>query len=312
MNPDIQAFVLAIVSTIATPVIVEIARVIINEIARVVINRSKKREKTDEKPILIYPKDYKPPSPKFNFRPIVIVTVLSVFVVLPSVFFLARSYLQPPTGQVISLPTPALEVNTSITPTPGPTPISLGTADEIRRDDFSSTNTGWDNYSTSKVATGYDNGRYFIQLSDFVLFLSVWKQAGMIDNGVLQVDVIRPSDGNEFSTQGIGFGWQNGWEGSTYAFEIDWAGNCKFLEAFDGWRVLTSSKITGFEKNRNYHTLRVYIKGDEATGYVDDVYCAKQTLTNYQRGYVGVVASPSISTESGKFYFDEYRIFRLP
>ena len=295
MNPDIQAFVLAIFSTIATPFLVKLAEAVVKGIKGPPVWQ-----------------DGIPPARQKKFNSWPIITALSVFVVLPFAFFLTRSYLQTPTGPVIGLLTPAVEVNTNITLTPGPTPPSLETADEIRRDDFSSTNTGWDNYSTSKVATGYGKGRYFIQLSDFVLFLSVWNQAGMIDNGVLQVDVIRPLESDEFSTQGIGFGWRNGWEGSTYAFEIDWAGHCKFLEAFDGWHVLTNEKIAGFDKNRKYHTLRVYIIGDEATGYVDDTYCAKQILTNYERGYVGVVASPSANTKSGNFYFDEYRIFQIP
>lgn len=193
----------------------------------------------------------------------------------------------------------------------GPTPIPLSSTDEIRRDDFSSKSTGWNDYSTSNAATGYENGRYFIQLSEYILFLSIWKGAGMIDNGVLQVDALSQRDEGGYA-QGIGFGWRSGWEGSTYAFTIDSFGNCQFLEATDGWRTKTAGKVSGFDGQWSYHTLRVYIRNSEAMGYVDDTFCAKYTMPNYKRGYVGVVASPNVSRKSGKYYFAEYRIYRIP
>jgi hypothetical protein len=192
----------------------------------------------------------------------------------------------------------------------GPTPFPVSALDEVRRDDFSRP-TGWDNYSTQDAATGYEAGKYFIQLSDYFLFLSIWKDAGIIDNAILQVDVLSQQGAGDYQ-QGIGYGWRRGWEGSTYAFVVDGLGNCMFKEANNGWYTRESGRVPDYDKARSYHTLRVYIRYNEAIGYVDGEFCAKYAMPNYASGYVGVVAAPNASSESGKYYFDEYRIYRTP
>ena len=207
----------------------------------------------------------------------------------------------------VSLPGPTPIVPVSL---PGPTPFPVSALDEVRRDDFSKP-TGWDNYSTQDATTGYEAGKYFIQMSDYFLFLSIWKDAGIVDNAVLQVDVLNQPNADDHQ-QGIGYGWRHGWEGSTYAFMVDALGNCMFKEANKGWYTRKSEHAVNYDKEKSYHTLRVYIRYDEAIGFVDGEFCAKYTMANYVPGYVGVAAAPDTSSKRGKYYFDEFRIFRTP
>ena len=199
--------------------------------------------------------------------------------------------------------------------TPRPTLIPVSDLDEIARDDFSSTSTKWDVFSEEYGSAGYENGKYCISLSEFRLFISLWEGAGEIDNAVLQVDVLKADEDTNYN-QGIGFGWHEDWEGSAYAFTLNTLGVCDFWAIDDGkyWRVKVTGKVDEFDAQRSFHTLKVYIRNSQAIGYVDDTFCAEYTMPNYKQGYVGVVASPSRSRNGkiGKYYFDEYRIFRLP
>lgn len=218
-----------------------------------------------------------------------------------------------PNAKPITIETAIPSSNSADVPIiPDPTAISVSIQDEIKRDDFSSENTGWNNYSKSDVATGYENGRYFIQVAKKLLFLSVWTKAGMIDNGILQVDIYGPFESTGYA-QGLGFGWHSGWEDNNYAFTIDGNGTCLFWEySIDAWFTKVQGKTESFDINRGYHTLKVEIRGSEAIGYVDGTFCAMYKMPNYKQGLVGVVASPSATIGSGKFYFDEYRIYRIP
>lgn len=194
---------------------------------------------------------------------------------------------------------------------PPPTPLTVTAADELFRDDFSSITSGWDNYSKENASTGYEDGRYFIQLDmRDVLWLSVWKKPAKIDNGVLQVDIQGPFGEGGARTQGLAFGWRQNWEGSTYAFTVDVNGVCSMLEATGGWYTRATGSLKDFNAARSYHTLRVQIRGREAVGYVDGTFCVAYEMDNYHSGYVGLVASGWKG--NGKSYFDEFRIFRLP
>ena len=202
--------------------------------------------------------------------------------------------------------------------TPGPTPVALPIEYEIWRDDFSSASSGWDDYSREGFVTGYGDGRYFIDISSGVdvLFLSVWRRPGLLDNGVLEVDILGPFGEDGAALQGLGFGWRNNWEGSTYAFVVNSSGDCLFLEASStaegavAWQGQAWGNVEGFQAHRTYHTLRVQIRSTEAIGYVDGSFCVACRMPRYRAGYVGVVASASYGR--GTSYFDEYRVFRLP
>lgn len=200
--------------------------------------------------------------------------------------------------------------------TPGPTPWPLSSSDLILRDDFSSSDSEWDNYATEDSATGYESGRYFIEWfspaeSHGPIFFSIWKKTANLDSGSLQVDILGPFGEMGAVQQGLAFGWRHGWEGSTYCFTIQSAGTCEFMESSDRqWRSQKTGTIDGFDPKQGYHTLRVDIRHTEAIGYVDGRFCAAFDIPDYRPGYVGVVAQ--IWQGGGKAYFDEYRIYQLP
>lgn len=240
-------------------------------------------------------------------------TILALLVAILALYFQLRT--SPPQGKDIIVETSQSATATkqdepSLLPTPGPTLVPTSSLNKIHYDDFSSPSTGWDNYSSSNTATGYEESRYYIQLSKPMLFLSIWESMGKLDDGVLEVNVLGPFE--EGSSQGIGYGWNENWEGSTYAFTINSSGMCKFLEASDGWRVRKSAEIASFNTQQTFHNLKLYIRGNEALGYVDDTFCARYIMPEYKKGYVGVVASPNSIEKRGRYYFDEYRVFESP
>jgi hypothetical protein len=191
-----------------------------------------------------------------------------------------------------------------------PTPYPVSGLALIRSDDFSSQSSQWDNYTEPTSDTGYEAGKYYIELSTNALFLSTWKKAKDFENGVLSVDVLGPFGEGGAVKQGLGFGWHKDWQGSTYAFTIDYEGNCKFLEAQDGWIEKEIGKIDNFDSGKPFHTVMVIIRNGEAIGYVDNQFCAIYNMPNYTSGHVGVVAS--MWDGNGKAYFDEYRMYKLP
>ncbi len=199
-------------------------------------------------------------------------------------------------------------------PTVQPTPIYISPLDEIWRDDFSNNSSKWDIISELYGGSGYEIGKYFIRLEEDRLFLALWEKPGQIDNGVLQVDVVSPYEDNGYE-QGIGFGWHKSWEGSAYAFTINSTGSCAYWEIKDGkgWHLKKQSEnVFGYDKQKSFHTLKLYIRNSQAVGYVDDIYCGEYTMTDYQLGFVGLVARPDEADEQGVYYFDEFRIFRIP
>jgi hypothetical protein len=184
---------------------------------------------------------------------------------------------------------------------------------EIHHDDFSDPSSGW--------GYGYEDGRYAIHIDSYPYVFRAWKGIGKIDEGLLQVDVLGPFQENDAAKRGLGFGSRNGGSSGTYAFTINSSGVCEFLEYDDdidygGWKSRVKGKIADFDGQRGYYTLKIHITNyREATGYVDDKFCAKYVMQNYNIGYVGVVASYSyigFDYQGGDSYFDEYRIFQKP
>ncbi|MBK7780573.1 MAG: hypothetical protein IPJ58_07240 [Ardenticatenia bacterium] len=182
--------------------------------------------------------------------------------------------------------------NTRIQLGPGPTPVPVDTIRELRRDNFSSTSSGWDNYTNLDEdlkplqSTGYEDGEYFIDIKSRMLFLSTWKAAGAIENAILQVDALGPMSEGGAKSQGLAFGWRPEWVGTTYAFVINDNGLCGFLEdtGRSGWWPKVLARSRSLASNKPYHTLRVQIRDGNALGFVDDSFCAEHQLTNYHPG----------------------------
>lgn len=246
----------------------------------------------------------------------IVAVVTAVIALLAGAVTIADYFGISPTGagaKVLISPTPPLTA--VVTPPepdfPRPTPIAVTAADELFRDDFSSATSDWDSYAKANASTGYEDGRYFIDLDMMgVLWLSVWKKPAKIDNGILQVDIQGPLGESGAREQGLAFGWRQKWEGSTYAFTVNVDGVCSMVEAIGGWYTRATGSLKDFNAAKPYHTLRVQIRGREAVGYVDGTFCVAYEMENYHSGYVGVVASGWEG--KGKSYFDEFRIFRLP
>lgn len=192
------------------------------------------------------------------------------------------------------------------------TPTSIPLTNLVYRDDYSSESSDWDNYSTANVLTGYENGKYRIELKEHkVLFLSIWEILKDFDNGVLMVDVLGPFKDHGASAQGIGFGWHKDWAGYSYAFTIRPDGSCQFYEYDNGsYYEKETSRIPKFDSGKAYHQVRVDIRNGEASGFIDGEFCTSYTMTHYQPGSVGVVGSAPNGTR--KMFFDEFRIFVLP
>jgi hypothetical protein len=85
-------------------------------------------------------------------------------------------------------------------------------------------------------------------------------------NGVLSVDVLGPFGEGGADEQGLGFGWQKDWQGSTYAFTIAYDGTCKFLEARDGWFEREIGKIENFNPGKRFHTVMVVVRNEKPLG----------------------------------------------
>lgn len=198
-------------------------------------------------------------------------------------------------------------------PTQGPTSIPISQLREVMRDDFAS-QTGWSTYSDNDGGAGYEERKYYVQVNKSLLFISSWRNGGIRDSGIFQVDVLGPFDGENLgAAQGIAFGWQGSYrKGITYAFIVDSAGVCRFLEGREqGWFLTGSVEVKDFNKTRGYHTMRVYVRNNEASGYVDDVFCGTYRMRHYNAGYLGVVAAPG-GQGKGKYFFDNFRIYDVP
>lgn len=215
----------------------------------------------------------------------------------------------PPSG-----PTVPTDQVTPIAPQAVPTVTPMSKVNEIARDDFGSPASGWDTISETNGASGYDNGKYFIDLNGRVLFLTLWEDGGPeVDNAVLEIDILGPLN-QPGAAQGLGFGWQKDWRGATYAFTVNSVGQCRVYETVDkgGWRTISAGELSQFAPDAPYHILRAEIRNSYLKGFVDGHLCIEAALPSYQRGFVGLVAMPNTETNQDRFLFDEFRIFEAP
>lgn len=223
---------------------------------------------------------------------------------------------------LVATPTPTAPPPPESTPTvtpPPPTPTMVATADlvEVKRDDFGSRTSGWDDYTAPDGAAtvGYAGGRYFIRLQQDRFFVAIWGGAGRITgNVVLQVRALGPFQAGGAQQQGLVFGWQLDQAAAPlYAFTVNRDGACEFLEQ-DGalWYARVSGRAvqSGAGRLSAPRTLTVVLQGSQATGYVDGQFCAAYRLPNYRAGYVGVAASAPGG--QGTAYFDDFRIYVQP
>lgn len=260
--------------------------------------------------------------------------VITFLFVFPS----SRAYFSRPSGEIIDGPIatsiveitptfdeatpPTLEPGDStagprptITPvrlTPTPTMVSQTQLALLRSDDFSSSDSGWDDYFDVSGSTGYGDGRYFIKAGKNVLFLSVWGSGGTYTKGVFQVEVLSLS-GSGIVKQGIGVGWQTGWTNQIYAVTIDSNGTCNVYESTGSgsWLTKVSKSTQGFNKTLDRHVLTLVVDANnKAFIYADSNFCASHVLERYSGGRVGVVALGS--NDGGTGYFDNFKVYGAP
>ena len=116
-------------------------------------------------------------------------------------------------------------------PTPAAALGSLLAGHETRQADFAAVDSGWESYNSPAGMAGVENGRYAIT-SNGVVFVAPWNGAGVLDNAALQVEAQGPFDATGASLQGIVFGWQPNWQGTTYIFGVAPGANwCGFAES---------------------------------------------------------------------------------
>jgi tetratricopeptide (TPR) repeat protein len=223
---------------------------------------------------------------------------------------------------LVATPTPTAspppQATPTFTPLP-PTPTMVATAElvEVKRDDFGSRTSGWDDYTAPDGAAtvGYAGGRYFIRLQQDRFFVAIWSGAGRVTgNVVLQVRALGPFLAGGAQQQGLVFGWQiDQTAAPLYAFTVNRDGVCEFLEQ-DGalWFARVSGRAVQPRAGRlsQPRTLTVAIQSNQATGYVDGQFCAAYRLPNYRAGYVGLAASAPGG--QGTAYFDDFRIYVQP
>lgn len=261
------------------------------------------------------PKDADTEIPPKRPKPLLVTLVVLVIVVFVSIAVLS-TVRDKKKGQQPSPPGPAVptEQGMPIAPQTIPTVTPMSKVNEIARDDFGSPASGWDTIREANGASGYDNGKYFIDLNHRVLFLTLWEDGGPeVDNAVLEIDALGPLN-QSGATQGLGFGWQKDWKGTTYAFTVDSAGQCRVSESVDrsGWHTVLEGESLQLDPDAPYHTLRAEIRNSYLRGFVDGHLCIEAALPSYQRGFVGLVAMPNTETNRDRFLFDEFRIFEAP
>lgn len=261
--------------------------------------------------------------------------LITFFIFRPTIY----SYINRPSGEVVEgfagqptstiepfinftddvyEPTPQIEPTVEVmvlvpTTTPMPTMVSLSSLSLLKSDDYSSTDSEWDYYYNADGSTGYEDGKYFIELNKRILFLSVWGGGGQHKDGVFQTEILGPLDPTGIIRQGIGVGWQTGWTNKVYATTVDNNGFCHIYENVDKTRwVSRFSRIAhDFDDALDSHILTLVIdESGKASVYVDDIFCAEYTLDDYEGGRVGVVALGS--KDGGKAYFDNYQIYSAP
>lgn len=218
-----------------------------------------------------------------------------------------------------SIPTPIASPSATPEASPlstpkAPTITPMSKDDESKRDNFGSASSGWDIINESYGSSGYKDGKYFIDLSEYRLFAALWQGVGpLVDNMVLEVDILGPF-GTPGMAQGLVFGWHKDWQGTTYAFTVDGAGQCAVASAVNkgGWHKLASGTLQEFDPDESFYTLHAVIRNRKLQGYVNGDLCIEYRIPDYKPGYIGVAASPDPVSKQGQFEFDEFRFYQIP
>lgn len=217
----------------------------------------------------------------------------------------------PPTNMV-QQPTSSLPENL----TPTPQDIIFLNGQQLIYDDFSSTNLVWSEGTAGINKVGYDNGTYYLELKDpisyFTAFLwSVDSELLDLRNFAIQVDILGPLYTDWEQKQGIVFGYKTNLQGTSYAFDISYNGDCRLVSRNNeaNWEVEEVEELSSFDKNA-VHTLTIVINGaTNFYGYVDNQLCIEDTI-NYTPGITGVVGK--IAKDTGKLFFDNFYVYEIP
>lgn len=232
-----------------------------------------------------------------------------------------------PTPTLTPLATSALTqvTNSPSLPTETPTPtftptlqyISVLSGQQLFFDDFSEKNFVWSEGAAGVNSVGYENGTYYLDLNDtntyFTAFL--WSASSDIldlDNFIIQVDALGPLYTDWEQKQGIVFGYKTDYKGkSSYAFDIAYNGTCRLISRNndENWEVVSVSEIVNFDKNSPHVLTMVVSNAREFSGYVDKQLCLTEKI-DYTPGIAGVAGK--ISKESGRLFFDNFYIIKVP
>ena len=200
--------------------------------------------------------------------------------------------------------------------TPTPIFINVLSGQQLIYDDFSGKTLIWSEGTAGVNSIGYENGTYYLDLKDtttyFTAFLwSASQEMLDLENFIIQVDVLGPLYTDWEQKQGIVFGYKTDFHGNSYAFDISYNGTCRLVSRNndENWEVMSVSELLNFDKN-SPHTLTIVVSNSqEFSGYVDKQLCLTEKI-DYTPGITGVVGK--ISKESGKLFFDNFSIIKVP
>ena len=200
--------------------------------------------------------------------------------------------------------------------TPTAQSINVLSGQQLMYDDFSEKTLTWSEGTAGVNSVGYENGTYYLDLNDtntyFTAFLwSASQEMLDLENFIIQVDVLGPLYTDWEQKQGIVFGYKTNFQGVSYAFDISYNGTCRLISRNndENWEVMSVSELLNFDKN-SPHILTVAVNNSQDfSGYVDKQLCLEEKI-DYTPGITGVVGK--ISKESGKLYFDNFSIIKVP
>ncbi|HRX01089.1 MAG TPA: hypothetical protein P5280_16455, partial [Cyclobacteriaceae bacterium] len=258
---------------------------------RELIKRIKREKRLDElishlqnrRPNVIWPKlslpDTPPNKPVVKNSKPVFSRFLMVIAIVVAVGWFGFPYLRNILPIATPIPTPTHVPTQAPTHAPTQAPTLIPIINWSHQETFSSAN-GWDELSEHIGAVGYENGKYFVQIQDDnVFYIGLWGDAGRVNNGTLQVEVLGPFDDGGLKEQGIVFGWTQDLDGNTYGFTFDNVGNCRFWKENNGkWLGQSRGKAPSFGQTLEKHLVTVVLKDNYAFGYIDGTFCASESL----------------------------------
>jgi len=267
----------------------------------------------NKRPNVSWPELYLPDSsqnkPDVKNSKLVFLRFSIVIAIVVAVGWIVLPYVR----NILPVATPIAESVSTSTPTHTPTqaPTMIPIINWSHQETFSSA-TGWDALSERIGAVGYENDKYYVHIQeDNVFYIGLWGDAGRVNNGVIQVEVLGPLGNEGLKEQGIVFGWTQNSDANTYGFTFDNLGNCRFWKENNGkWLSQSRGQVQNFKQTLERHLITVVLKDGDAFGYIDGIFCASDSLPSYEAGWVGVAALSG--STSGKVFFDNYRIAKSP